>query len=69
MDVMIDMDLWNMRIQDVGCDEKYLPPKRYRAAKIFSVGPIGAQKLYYNLTAIAIDIVKSMVAMNVARLG
>ena len=69
MDVMIDTNLWNMRIQDVGCAEKNLPKKRYRAAKILSVGPIGSEKIFHNLTTVAVNIVKSMVAINAARCG
>ena len=63
---MLDNWLWSVRIQDVGCDEIESPKRRYGQAKILSIGPSGLENFFYDLTAIAVDIVKSMVAMNVA---
>ena len=62
IDIRIADDDWLAKIQDNGCAEKDLPAKRYKLAKILSVGPKGGeQTYYYNLTSIAVDYVKKMV--------
>ena len=69
MDVILEDSVRNERIQDVGCKEVELPKRRYRLAKILSVGPAGNEKYYFNLTAIAVDIVKDMAAVHAAGQG
>jgi len=56
--IMINDTEWNKRIQDNGCRVEELLMKRYKQAKILSVGP--QNTFYYYLTAIVVDYVKSM---------
>ena len=63
MNILIDKDIFHERIQDIGCTEKELSKKRYRQAKILSVGPEGKEVFFYDLTSIAVDYVKKMYAM------
>ena len=62
LDVRIENDMWNSKIQDNGCAEVHLPAKRYKLSKILSIGPKGGDQIfYYNLTSIAVHCVKKMV--------
>lgn len=63
MDISIDNAIFLQRIQDNGCTDVELPKKRYRQAKILSVGPTGAERFFYHLTALAVDYAKQMSAM------
>ena len=69
MSICMENEIFLNRIQDVGCKESELPKKRYRMAKILSVGPEGNQVYYYNLTAIAVDFSKLMLAIFVVGSG
>ena len=60
MGTFVDESIWNLRIQDLGCKENELKAKYYCRNKIMSVGPKGNQLFYYDLTALAVDINKSM---------
>ena len=57
----IDDAIWHQRIQDVGCTKEALPHTTYLRSKIPPIGPEGHGIYYYNLTAVAIDIIKKMV--------
>ena len=62
MYIKVDDEVWENCIQDAGCSEKDLPEKRYKKAKILSLGPKdGEQLFYYHLTKLAIDYTKEMV--------
>ena len=70
LDINIDADAWEVYLQDKGCLENKLPKKRYKQAKILSVGPKnGEMVFYYYLTVIAVDFVKAMQHQMVSRIG
>ena len=56
--VRIQDDLWNQRIQDIGCTKDLLPLKTYKRSQIPPIGPVDSQLFYFHLTAIAIDYFK-----------
>ena len=65
LNIRVNDDVWNKHLQDCGCEEKDLPAKRYKKAKILSVGPKGGdQTFYFNLPALAVDYVKKMLTQH-----
>ena len=70
LDVKLDNELWVARIQDCGVKEDYLPNKRYKMAKILSIGSNKEDMLfYYDLTSIAVDYVKHMKGRHTDKTG
>ena len=52
---------WENNIQDTGCLEVDLPQKRYKKAKMISLGPKDGEKLgHFHLIVLAVDYVKAM---------
>ena len=67
--ILLEESDFKMRLQDRGCAQSELPKKRYKQAKILSVGPDKHAKFYYGLTSIAIDYVKIMQQEKAAHRG
>ena len=55
---LICNEVWNSRIQDIGCKKALLSARTYQRAQIPPIGPEGDELYYYDLSCIAIDLIK-----------
>ena len=60
MSVKVTDERWHARLQDKGCDKDGMPSKTYNRSQIPGIGPKGHEVFYYDLTAIAIDMLHNM---------
>ena len=60
--IRIDDEIWNMRLQDVGCSKEQLHKATYRQNKIQPFGPKDNPKYYPHLSAIAVEFLKAMIS-------
>ena len=58
--IRIPDELWDERLQDIGCRKEYVVKKTYRMNQVMPFGPKEDQLYYVHLSAIVIDLVKNI---------
>ena len=58
--IRVKDDLWEARLQDLGCRKEYLEKKTYRMNSVMSFGPKEEVLYYEQLSASVIDLVKAI---------
>ena len=58
--VRVEERVWYSRMQDEGCEKSKLPKKTYLQSTIPPIGPKDSPLFYYDLSSIAIDLLKKM---------